>query len=141
MFRAYLQALHINLRVVYIEEHFWDGGLAWEMFLQGLDMTSGELVNGARKECGKPLTLANSLSRAVWAQYNEFESLLTLSEALTRMCNWTHVTGVMLCHVCCRPHNPTTLFLLLLIRVGNSRGLEFSVAQINSMVPALVKMS
>ena len=26
------------------------------MFLQGLDMTSGELVNGARKECKNPLT-------------------------------------------------------------------------------------
>ena len=33
-----------------------DEGLAWEVFLQGLDVTSGELVHGARKECENPLT-------------------------------------------------------------------------------------
>ena len=37
-----------------------DKGLAWEVFLQGLDVTGGELVNGAtngaRKECENPLT-------------------------------------------------------------------------------------
>jgi len=33
-----------------------DEGLAWEVFLQGLDMTSGELVNEARNECESPLT-------------------------------------------------------------------------------------
>ena len=34
-----------------------DGKLAWEVFLQYLDVTSGELVNGARKECKNPLTI------------------------------------------------------------------------------------
>jgi hypothetical protein len=32
-----------------LEVHFENKGLSWEVFLQGLDMTSGELVNGARK--------------------------------------------------------------------------------------------
>ena len=31
--------------------------LAWEVFWQSLDVTSGELVNGAKKECENPLTL------------------------------------------------------------------------------------
>ena len=34
---------------------------AWEVFMQGLDVTSGELVNGARKECGNPLTMVRLL--------------------------------------------------------------------------------
>jgi hypothetical protein len=33
-----------------------DEELAWEVFMQGLDMTSSELVDGARKECKNPLT-------------------------------------------------------------------------------------
>ena len=33
-----------------------DEGLAWEVFLQGLDVTSSELINGARKECENPFT-------------------------------------------------------------------------------------
>ena len=33
-----------------------DEELAWEVFMQGLDVTSGELVNGARKKCKNPLT-------------------------------------------------------------------------------------
>ena len=32
-----------------------DAELAWEVFRQGLDMTSGGLVNGARKESKNPL--------------------------------------------------------------------------------------
>ena len=36
-----------------------------------------------------PHMLANSLNRAVRAQYNLFEWLLTLTEALTGMCGWT----------------------------------------------------
>ena len=39
-----------------------DEGLAWEVFLQGLDMTSGELVNGTRKECEHPLTRSPTLN-------------------------------------------------------------------------------
>ena len=34
-----------------------DEGLAWEVFLQGLDVTSSELVDGAMKECKNPSTL------------------------------------------------------------------------------------
>jgi hypothetical protein len=33
-----------------------DEELAWEVFMQGLDVTSGELVDGARKEGENPLT-------------------------------------------------------------------------------------
>ena len=33
-----------------------DEELAWEVFKQGLDVTSGELVDGARMECENPLT-------------------------------------------------------------------------------------
>ena len=33
-----------------------DEELAWEVFMQGLDVTSGELVDGERKECENPLT-------------------------------------------------------------------------------------
>ena len=36
-----------------------DEGLAWEVSLQGLDVASGELVNGVRKECENSLTLTN----------------------------------------------------------------------------------
>ena len=34
-----------------------DEGLAWGMVLQNLNVTSGKLVNGARKECKNPLTI------------------------------------------------------------------------------------
>ena len=40
-----------------MEEHSRDERLAWEVFLQGLDMTNDKLVDGARKECENPLTL------------------------------------------------------------------------------------
>ena len=40
------------------KEHSREARLAWEVFVQGLDVISGELVNGARKECENPLTLA-----------------------------------------------------------------------------------
>ena len=33
-----------------------DERLGWEVLLQGLDVTSSKLVNGARKECKNPLT-------------------------------------------------------------------------------------
>jgi hypothetical protein len=33
-----------------------DEELAWEVFMQGLDVTSNKLVHGARKECENPLT-------------------------------------------------------------------------------------
>jgi len=33
-----------------------DEELAWEFLLQGLDVTTGELVNEARKQCENPLT-------------------------------------------------------------------------------------
>ena len=36
-----------------------DEGLAWEVFLQGLDMTSGKIVNGAMKECEDMLAMSN----------------------------------------------------------------------------------
>ena len=32
-----------------------DEKLAWEVFMQGLDVTSGKLVHGARKECKKSI--------------------------------------------------------------------------------------
>ena len=38
------------------KEHSKDEGLVWEVFLQGLDVTSGKLVNGPRKECENSLT-------------------------------------------------------------------------------------
>lgn len=38
-----------------LHEHPRDEGLAWEVSLQGLDVTSGKLVNGATKECENPL--------------------------------------------------------------------------------------
>ena len=38
-------------RYYILEEHSRDEGLAWEVFLQALDVTNGELVNGSRKEC------------------------------------------------------------------------------------------
>jgi len=41
-----------------------DEELAWEVFMQDLDVTSGELVDGARKECKNPLTSTNG----VWLQ-------------------------------------------------------------------------
>ena len=37
-----------------------DEGVAWEVFLQGLDVTSGELVNEVRKDCENPLTLTST---------------------------------------------------------------------------------
>ena len=37
-----------------------DEELAWEVFMQGLDVTSSELVNIARKECENPLTVSFS---------------------------------------------------------------------------------
>ena len=40
------------------KERYRDKGLAWEVFLQGLDVTGGELVNEARK-CENPLTINN----------------------------------------------------------------------------------
>ena len=40
-----------------------DEELAWEVFLQGLDVTSSELVNGARKECENPLTLYTTVEK------------------------------------------------------------------------------
>ena len=40
-----------------LKEHSTDEGLAWEVFLQGLDVTSGELVNEARKEFENPFTI------------------------------------------------------------------------------------
>jgi hypothetical protein len=42
-----------------LKEHSRDEGLAWEVFLQGLDVTSGELANWARKMCKNPLTINN----------------------------------------------------------------------------------
>jgi hypothetical protein len=42
-----------------------DEELTWEGFMQGLDVTSGELVDGARKECENPLTL-RSCRRCIW---------------------------------------------------------------------------
>ena len=38
------------------KEIFKDEELAWEVFLQGLDVTSGKLVNGARNEYENPST-------------------------------------------------------------------------------------
>ena len=37
------------------KEHSRDEGLAWKVFLQGLNVASGEVVNEARKEYIKPL--------------------------------------------------------------------------------------
>jgi hypothetical protein len=39
------------------KEHSRDEGLAWEVFLQGLDVTNSKLVNGVRMECENSLTL------------------------------------------------------------------------------------
>ena len=38
-----------------LKEHSRNEGVAWEVFLQGLDVTSNKLVNGARKECEKSI--------------------------------------------------------------------------------------
>ena len=44
-----------------LEEHSSNERLTWEVFLQGLDVTSGKLVNEARKESENPLTIKTSL--------------------------------------------------------------------------------
>ena len=43
-----------------------DEGLAWEVCLQGLDVTSHELVHGARKEYKNPLTLGTSNHQVIF---------------------------------------------------------------------------
>ena len=49
---------HKILGYYMLKEHYGNEELAWEVFLQGLDVTSGGLVNGARKECENPLTIS-----------------------------------------------------------------------------------
>ena len=48
-----------------------DEELAWEVFLQGLDITSGNLVNRARKQCKNPLTLIQ-LPKHTMVEANDF---------------------------------------------------------------------
>ena len=53
-----------------------DEGLAWEVFLQGLDVTSNKLVNEARKECEH----MNPQSQAIYVhkKKNDFKQRMYL---------------------------------------------------------------
>lgn len=42
-----------------LKEHYTDERLTWEVLWQGLDGTSGELVNVTRIECEHPSTFEN----------------------------------------------------------------------------------
>ena len=55
--RAYFQALNIIFEGLYIKGAFQGSRTSLGGVLQGLDVTSDELVNEARKECEIPLTM------------------------------------------------------------------------------------
>jgi hypothetical protein len=50
-----------------LKKHSRDEGLVWEVFLQGLDVTGGELVNATSKECENPFTNPTSF----FARYDQ----------------------------------------------------------------------
>ena len=54
---AHFQGFHENPGGLYIKRTFQKSRTSLGGVLQGLDVTSGELFNGARKECQNPLTL------------------------------------------------------------------------------------
>ena len=56
-------------------EYSRDEGLTREVYLHGLNMASGELVIGARKECENPLTISFTSKLIINVHYGELDPL------------------------------------------------------------------